>query len=363
MLKVVDLFTGAGGLSCGFADRARFETLFANDIMEDAIETYRMNHPGVPAFADDIAAIDRRSMEEELGRSCAADIVIGGPPCQAYSTVGRRLLDDPRASLFQEYFRILREFEPRVFLYENVTGLLSMDGGNLVKEIIALFSSLGYELCYEVMNAADYGAPQFRRRVILVGTLLGVPFEFPDPTVGTHLTLGEALGDLPLVPSEPSTYACDPRNAFQEAMRDGAPDTIADHVAPRHNARLRAIMEALPDGGTLADLPEDFPEEYRPTSGFANSYARLWWNRPSVTLTRNFGTPSSSRCIHPKAPRALTTREGARIQTFPDSYRFHGSRSSKNLQIGNAVPPVLARVLAGAIQAHFEADRNRRKDA
>ncbi len=135
-------------------------------------------------------------------------------------------------------------------------------------------------------------------------------------------------------------------------MRKKAPTNLQDHNSPNNNPDLVALMKALPDGGT----PRDIPEYHRPKSGYGNTYCRLWWNRPSTTLTRNFGTPSSSRCIHPKAARALTTREGARIQSFPDSFQFYGSRSARNLQIGNAVPPLLSEALAEAILNHFMAE-------
>ena len=133
-------------------------------------------------------------------------------------------------------------------------------------------------------------------------------------------------------------------------MRKNASLKINDHNAPKNNENLIKIMEILPDGGT----PQDLPEELRPKSGFANTYCRLWWNRPSTTITRNFSTPSSARCIHPKAPRPLTTREGARIQCFPDDYIFYGSRSDKNLQIGNAVPTFLSVALKNSILQHLK---------
>jgi DNA (cytosine-5)-methyltransferase 1 len=166
-----------------------------------------------------------------------------------------------------------------------------------------------------------------------------------------YLTLSDAIGDLPLMANNETgtDYTMSPMNAFQELMRKNAPNTLLDHTAPKNNEKLIAIMKNLPDGGT----PLNLPESMRPTSGFANTYARLWWDRPSTTITRNLSTPSSSRCIHPRAARPLTTREGARIQCFPDDYIFYGSRSDRNLQIGNAVPTFLSRAIKEAIKVHF----------
>ncbi len=173
-----------------------------------------------------------------------------------------------------------------------------------------------------------------------------------DPKLKPFLTLSDAISDLPFINSneESSKYSSETKNEFQKIMRKNAPKKLMDHNAPKNNKNLIKIMELLPDGGT----PKDLPEELRPKSGFGNTYCKLWWNRPSTTITRNLSTPSSSRCIHPKIARPLTTREGARIQCFPDDYIFYGSRSSKNLQIGNAVPTFLSIALKTAIKKYFK---------
>ena len=292
------------------------------------------------------------------------DIVVGGPPCQAYSTVGKRLIDDPRGKLFQEYFRLIKELRPKLFVFENVKGLLSMQGGELIKTIIALFESIGYHMNMRLLNAADYGAPQIRERVILVGTQSARPFLYPQPThynpelgephdkgLKPYVSLGEALGDLPSIKSgeRATSYACEPQNDYQRAMRAGAPEVIEEHETARNNERMVALMEALPDGGS----PKDVAEELRPKSGFANCYCKLWWNRPSTTITRNLGCPSSSRCVHPRDSRPLTTREGARLQGFPDHYIFCGSRADKHLQIGNAVPTFLSAAITAAVKSYL----------
>ncbi|MEI7810752.1 MAG: DNA cytosine methyltransferase [bacterium] len=363
-IKVIDLFCGVGGLSYGFAHNDNFEIVAANEILPKMAKAYSLNHPNVHMYTEDIKYFNAKKVEKDLKiKANEIDIIVGGPPCQAYSTVGKRLIDDPRGKLFQEYYRVLKEFNPKLFLFENVKGILSMQNGELLKTIILLFESLGYKVQYKVLNAADYGAPQLRERVIIIGSKLKVDFKYPKKTnynpeesdnffnLKPYLTLGEAISDLPFIETneEGLNYISKPQNEFQKLMRKNAPDKLMDHNSPKNNEKLIKIMKLLPDGGT----PEDLPKELRPKSGFKNTYCRLWWNRPSTTITRNLSTPSSSRCIHPKAPRPLTTREGARIQCFPDDYVFFGSRSDKNLQIGNAVPTFLSNAIANAILDSF----------
>ena len=371
-IKIIDLFCGVGGLSYGFAHNDDFEIIVANEILPNMSKAYSLNHHKVKMYTEDIRNFSAKKIEEDLNiKANEIDIIVGGPPCQAYSTVGKRIIDDPRGKLFQEYYRVLKEFNPKLFLFENVKGLISMQNGELLKTIVSLFESLGYKIKYKILNAADYGAPQIRERVIIIGSKLKSNFIYPEPThininktdtlfnrdLKPWLTLEDAIGDLPFIKSGESSvnYKNKPQNEFQKIMRGNEPKELMDHVAPKNNERMVKLMESLPDGGT----PEDLPFELRPKSGFKNTYCRLWWKRPSTTITRNLSTPSSSRCIHPIAPRPLTTREGARIQCFPDNYRFFGSRSDKNLQIGNAVPTFLSNALANAILLNFKRENNK----
>ncbi len=367
MYKVIDLFAGVGGLSYGFEKDPEFKIVAANEILKPMATAYSLNHPNVKMYNEDISTFGKEKLVNDLGQEYAdIDIIVGGPPCQAYSTVGKRLIDDPRGKLFQEYYRLLVEFKPKLFVFENVTGLLTMANGELIETIVKLFSSLGYKVKYKTLNAADFGAPQQRKRVIIVGTTSSKEFEFPEEThtgdfsqnslfgkgLTPHVTLADALSDLPLLIKENVgyNYITEPQNKYQELMRKQAPELILEHEKPNYNANLVAIMNALPEGGT----PKDLPLSLRPKSGFGNSYSRLWWDRPSTTITRNLGTPSSARCVHPLVSRALTTREGARLQGFPDNYQFFGSRSQKNLQIGNAVPTFLSIALKNAILKHLD---------
>lgn len=357
---VVDLFAGVGGLSYGFTKNERFEIILANEVEKDIAKAYSLNHSTVNMLQGDIKDLSEGILRRAIGKR-AVDVVVGGPPCQSYSTLGKRQMD-ARASLFMEYKRVLGILHPRAFLFENVKGILSMDKGTLFEHVRKEFEDIGYSLQYKILNAVDYGVPQLRERVILVGFLGENPFQYPNPTHGKgllpHVTMHDALEDLPALScgEESAAYAACPDNEFLSWARQGSYDTLTEHKAPNNSAHLRKIMAALKDGQDRDDLPE----ELRPKSGFKNTYAKLWWEKPATTITRNFACPSSSRCIHPRDSRALTIREGARLQSFPDSYQFYGSDCMKRLEIGNAVPPLLSVALAKqmlkALDREYRAD-------
>ena len=339
--NVVDLFAGVGGLSYGFSKLSEFNIIAANEIEKDISVAYSLNHPNVKMINCDINDLNKDKFDEVL-REEKVDIVVGGPPCQSYSTVGKRQLDD-RANLFMQYKRVLQIIEPRAFVFENVVGILSMDKGRLFKQVQKEFEEIGYTLKYRVLDAVEYGVPQHRERVILVGFKGENPFEYPQPTHGDgkkpYVTLKDAIGDLPILKSgeKSNQYCHDADNEFLSFVRASGCD-LSEHAAPKNGEHLIRIMEALKDGQSKDDLPEDI----RPKSGYGNTYAKLWWERPSTTITRNFACPSSSRCIHPRDSRAMSIREGARLQSFPDDYIFYGSDGMKRLEIGNAVPPLLS---------------------
>lgn len=344
--SVVDLFSGVGGLSFGFSEIPEFEIVAANEILPDIAKAYALNHPKTEMLNCDIADLT----EEKLKRTTKGrkiDLVIGGPPCQSYSTLGKRKMDG-RANLFLQYKRVLEILQPKAFVFENVTGLLSMQGGKLFPKIQKEFEGIGYSLKHKVLNAVDFGVPQERKRVILVGFKGENNFEYPEPTHGEGLkspvTLENAIGDLPVIKGgETGTnYAKTAENEFLRFVRKDGTTALTEHSAPKNNPELVKIMETLKDG----EGKDALPEEIRPKSGYGNTYAKLWWKRPATTITRNFACPSSSRCIHPRDSRALSIREGARLQSFPDDYLFYGSDTSKKLEIGNAVPCLLSRAIA-----------------
>ncbi len=344
--NIVDLFSGVGGLSYGFAALAEFNIIAANEIEKDISVAYQLNHPNVVMMNCDICDLTEEYLGEVLGNVCV-DIVVGGPPCQSYSTLGKRTMDH-RANLFMQYKRVLQILRPKAFVFENVVGILSMDKGRLFQRIQEEFRLLGYDLVYRVLDAADYGVPQHRERVILVGFQGTNPFVYPIPTHGRgrlpYLTLRDAIGDLPVLKSGQTKdcYIKPADNEFLKFVRADKAEKVTEHQAPQNGVHLITIMESLQDGQSKDDLPE----EIRPKSGYKNTYAKLWWEKPSTTITRNFACPSSSRCIHPRDSRAMSIREGARLQSFPDNYQFYGSSQMKRLEIGNAVPPILSMAIA-----------------
>lgn len=344
--NIIDLFAGVGGLSYGFSKLPQFNIVAANEIEKDIAIAYTLNHPNAEMLNCDINNLTEDVLEKTL-KGQKIDIVVGGPPCQSYSTLGKRQ-NDERANLFMEYKRVLKILQPKAFVFENVVGLLSMNKGTLFKQIQAEFEELGYTLQHEVLDAVDFGVPQHRERVILVGFKGKNPFVYPTPTHGDglkpYVTLKDAIGDLPTLESGEgkSNYAASITNEFLEFVRGDNQSVVEEHISPRNGEHLIKIMKALKDGQSKNDLPEDI----RPKSGYGNTYAKLWWNRPSTTITRNFACPSSSRCIHPRDSRALSIREGARLQSFPDDYKFYGSSGMKRLEIGNAVPPLLSIAIA-----------------
>lgn len=356
-LTAVELFAGAGGLSIGL-EKAGIDVVIANEIMKDFAATLQANHPRTRVINDDIHKIDFRAELDRLGLK-SVDVLSGGPPCQGFSTIGSKNRQDPRNSLFYEYLRAVAETRPKYTIFENVSGFKRMYGGFAFTTLVKELKELGYETECRILNAADYGAPQVRCRTIVLGWRADLPRPvFPVPTHGVgkglkpYVTLMDAIGDLPTLAAGQTVgaYASEPQTEYQRRMR-GKQTELREHNAANYGEKMREILRLVPEGGSIKDLPA----RLRPKSAYANTYARLLPNAPSPTITRNFGTPSSSRCIHPFQPRALSTREGARLQGFPDSYVFVGGKQSKNLQIGNAVPPILGEAIARAIRCALDA--------
>ncbi len=353
-MKVVELFAGAGGLSIGL-ERAGFEVIAANEVVPEFSRTFSANHRGVRMINDDICRVPSRSLVDGLtsDRIC---LVSGGPPCQGFSTVGSKNKNDPRNLLFREYLRVVSDLAPNYVLFENVAGFRRMYSGEMHSSLLRELSHIGYDTVGAVLDASDYGLPQVRHRTIIVGWRRGLcPVKLPAPTHSStpgnsslkpKWSVEEAISDLPsLVPGGASSnYLLPPQNDYQLKMRWGNPP-LTEHNASKYGKVMLERFCLIPPGGSVADLPL----RLRPKGYFANTYARLHAKLPAPTITRNFGTPSSSRCIHPTQNRALSTREGARLQGFPDSYQFVGSKTSKNLQIGNAVPPTFGEIIAAEI--------------
>ncbi|MGT2716065.1 DNA cytosine methyltransferase [Streptococcus respiraculi] len=383
MVNVVDLFSGAGGLTFGFqkrivnntfVDRDDFTINFANEFDKNAAEAFRQNYPNVPMIEGDIAKLDVDYLVNLGFDINDVDLVIGGPPCQSFSTVGKRQYDN-RAKMYKEYRRLLSILQPKMFVFENVLGLLTMkndDKNPVLDDVQESFRDLsdfndanGYNLHIQVLNAKDFGVPQNRERVFIIGVRndlqLNVDWQFPNGLITENpVTLREAISDLPPLGNNEtkSDYQEEPQSTYQQLMRNNAVD-LKNHSSRRHGDRMIKIMEALEEGQGKDDINRmveegKLPNELFLTSGYSNTYGRLWWDRPSTTITNNLSTPSSLRCIHPSQNRALTAREGARIQSFPDDYIFIGGFEAVNTQIGNAVPPILSIHLADRISMFFE---------
>lgn len=353
----VELFAGAGGLSIGL-ENAGIDVVIANEIMPDFAATLAANHPHTKVINDDIHRINFKKELATLGLE-SVDVLSGGPPCQGFSTIGSKNRQDPRNSLFYEYLRAVSETHPKYTIFENVSGFKRMYDGFAYETLVKEMDALGYHTRCQIMNAADYGAPQVRYRTIVLGwrkDLLAV--DFPVITHGEKkglrpfVTLMDAIGDLPELAAGESVdrYSSAPYTDYQKRMR-GKQQVLLEHNASKYGEKMQEILRIIPKGGCVKDLPM----RLRPKSAYANTYARLLPDVPSPTITRNFGTPSSSRCVHPFQPRALSTREGARLQGFPDGYRFVGGKQSKNLQIGNAVPPILGEAIARQIKEALDA--------
>jgi DNA (cytosine-5)-methyltransferase 1 len=353
-LNCVELFAGAGGLGLGLK-KAGINVALAVEIEKDFANTYSLNHNNTKVIAADINSIDLIHEVSFLGFK-KIDILAGGPPCQGFSTVGSKISNDPRNSLVFSFLNAAKLLNPDYILFENVSGFKKLYSGFAYETLINQLKKFDYRVVSAILEGADYGLPQRRQRTIVVASKNHLKkVNLPSQThtdggcmFGTKpwIPIIDAISDLPPLNSgdSKSVYHSDPKNDYQNMMRSGV-SVLTEHNASSYGPKMMEILRLVPPGGCVSDLPKHL----RPKSYFPNTYARLVPNFPSPTITRNFGTPSSSRCIHPFQNRALSTREGARLQGFPDNYIFFGGKTSKNLQIGNAVPPIFGELLAKSI--------------
>lgn len=398
-MRIIDLFSGAGGLTFGFyynlvagefRRRPNIEFVFASEYNPQAVEAFKRNYPDVNMIAGDIRDLTDDKIElYQYNRD--VDIIIGGPPCQSFSTIGERKYDS-RAKLLNQYLRILEKVMPKMFLFENVKGILSMreifyktdENGEIIYKKVEKhrgakfftkdepeidhygdlvmdklkneFDRIGYDIQYKTMNASSFGVPQNRERVFIVGMRKGLNIEWQFPVgQGPFRTLSDAISDLPLVGEGDNVekYDSDPANDYQRLMRQGS-DEITEHYCGIYGDKIRTVIKNVKEGEGKNDFNRKVDAglvdvKYRLTSGYGNTYGRLERNKPSMTITNNLATPSGLRCIHYEQNRALTPREGARIQSFPDWYQFVGGKGDVTRQVGNAVPPLLAIAFANSI--------------
>ncbi len=350
---VIDLFAGVGGLSLGF-EQAGFDVVIANEYDPDIAAAYKRNHPSTNMIVGDITSLD---LQDVFGRyTNKIDVIVGGPPCQGFSQKGqRKTIHDERNFLFTYYVRVVELVRPKYFVMENVPNLLTAENGYFRKEIIDLFNSLGYSLNDGVLNAADYGVPQNRRRAVIIGKLNGTPPALPI-ALDTKVTIWDAIGDLAFLESgegqEEQPYRNAPISEYGKQIR-GNCATLHNHVATKHSKLALERLSLIPPNCGK----EVLPQEHLTKSIYSGTWSRMIRDDISVTITTRFDTPSSGRFTHPYLNRAITVREAARIQSFPDDFVFVGTKSSQMKQVGNAVPPRLAYAVAKTIFTDLEEDK------
>lgn len=348
--QVIDLFSGVGGLSKGFFDSG-FEIVLANEVDYSIANSYKKNHPKVKMINEDISKLD---IDDVFNEYKNIDVIVGGPPCQGFSQKGKRkIMDDPRNYLFKYFFEVVSVVRPKYFVLENVPNILTANNGHFKDEIYSLCSSNGYTLNSAVLNASDYGVPQNRRRAIIIGKLGKDKVPMPNP-VNKKITIWDAISDLNYLNSgegeEISEYRNSPKTLYQEQLRKEM-KILYNHKATNHSELAIERMSLIPINGTR----EDLPEEHHTKSIYSGTWSRMDKDTQSVTITTRFDTPSSGRFTHPFLNRAITVREAARIQSFPDDFIFYGNKGSQMKQVGNAVPPILAKAIAKEIYNDMEA--------
>lgn len=387
VLTAIDLFCGAGGLTEGFK-QAGFSCLYGNDCNTDAIRTFSHNHPEAWADTRPIEEVDPARVRRKLGlRKGRLAVLTGGPPCQGFSiNAPERFLDDPRNALFRHYVRFLDEFEPETLVFENVPGMLSLAGGHVFDSVLHEFGKRGYYLTSKILFSAHYGVPQERWRLIILGSRSCPAPQHPEPThyaVGRAnfrggrtmtfrlvpldkqrllppITVSEALGDLPRLKmgegGEIVSYNKSAKSEYSRLLRNGDTETynhFAGTLSPQNVQRLKHVKP----GGSWRDIPFDLlPEGMRRArlSDHTKRYGRLRANGLAATIMTKCD-PHWGPVFLPDQDRALTVREAARIQSFPDRYRFLGPRVSQYEQVGNAVPVLMAKAIANALVARLSA--------
>jgi DNA (cytosine-5)-methyltransferase 1 len=366
---VIDLFCGAGGFSEGFS-QAGFKILAGVEVNSFAAKTFQIAHPGAFVFNDSIEKLCPKKVRRHLNLARGElSCLIGGPPCQSYSLNNhQRGLKDKRSRLFRSYLSFVEELLPSFVVIENVTGILSAGGGRAVEQITEALIDLGYDISIRTLRAEEYGVPQQRRRVIIIGSRNISAIEWPKPSHGKgkkreFVKVDEAISDLPCIKNGQSgdfeSFSSPPRSDFQKRMRKGARGVL-NHSARRLSDLNMARISHVPIGGSWRDIPfELLPSGMRRAkrSDHTKRYGRLDPNGLASTILTKCDIHWGAY-IHPRQNRALTVREAARFQTFPDRYEFFGSKTDQYIQVGNAVPPLLAFAIARSIMQHFRVSRS-----
>jgi DNA (cytosine-5)-methyltransferase 1 len=378
--SAVDLFSGAGGVTLGLIN-AGFDVRLCSDVSESCEATHRRNFPEIPFIRQDIRQLAGADICREAGiGNGELDLLIGGPPCQGFSIIGQRQLWDPRNGLFREFMGVAEELKPKAIVIENVTGLATLERGAVLAELGAAFRDAGYSVDCAELLAAQYGVPQMRWRMFFIGWRndLGRRGGFPTPTHGRtgigdlvpnrtvsreltegFVTIREAIGDLPPVDAGAvaARYEQKPEGLYQKAMRLGAPAQLRNHYAPRLSPQNLERIRRLQPGEDWRALPHELlPSSMQRAlrKDHTRRFRRMEWDGIARSIITRFRDPKSGEYIHPEQHRTISIREAARIQSFPDWFVFEASNSEQYDQVGNAVPPLLARAVGAELRAMLD---------
>lgn len=385
----IDLFSGVGGISLGL-EWAGFSTVFANEFDQQIGASFQLNFPETNLVIDDIRNINISKLSDQYSIKNDIDLIVGGPPCQGFSMANRkRIENDQRNILFLEYVKFVKHFQPKCFVIENVMGMNSevINKESLESKVAdamrGYFSDLGYSIAFKMFKSEEHGVPQMRRRVIVIGTRLrnkiddllsnkigNLKKEFiskeevakkannsnqlslfeENLNFKSPISVWDAISDLPSLKSGESSneYQVNPLNEYQLLMRMDS-DKLNNHTATPHAKDVIKRIKLIKPGMNFQSLPE----ELKTKSHHSGAWGRLEKDGLSPTITTRFDTPSTGRVIHPIDNRTLTVREAARVQSFPDNFIFQGTRTSQGKQVGNSVPPLVAKAIGDMIISDF----------
>lgn len=387
-LTAVDLFSGAGGITLGLVNSG-FEVVYCSDRDPACELTHKRNFPDVPFVRQSIEKLRGADILKATGlKRGELDLLIGGPPCQGFSIIGQREIWDPRNGLIHEYLRVAKELQPRCVVIENVTGLATLNKGEILRQIGEAFTEAGYTVDCAELLAAQYGVPQMRWRMFFIAWRADQKKRggFPQPTHGRagigdlvpnrtttpadsagFVTIEEAIGDLPEIDAGElaHAYTRKPKTAFQMAMRAEADAELANHYAARLSKQNMARLRRLKPGQDWRSLPRELlPKGMQRAlrKDHTRRYRRMMWDGIARSIITRFRDPKSGEYIHPEQHRTISIREAARIQSFPDWFVFEGSYSQQYDQVGNAVPPLLARAVTAELAAMLSAARSDRRE-
>ena len=347
-LNVVDMFSGCGGLSLGF-QMAGYNIKGMIDFDEDSLETAEANN-----LAEHYLNLDlfkENWLEKFLNQINfnEVDIIVAGPPCQGFSLTGPRKLDDKRNQLYKAVYDLVSKSKPKAFLIENVKGMATLYKGKVKEDIVKQFSSLGYNVSTKILNSKDFGVPQSRERLFYIG-LKDKSFNFPSPLFeeGEYVTCREALDDLPSLENleEVFTYSSNESSDYQKLIKNGSKE-LKNHQPTRHTSEVISVIKQVPEGGNHKDLPPGVGESRK----FNEAWTRYDGNKPSRTIDTGHRNH-----FHYEYHRVPSVRENCRLQSFPDTFEICGSKTSQNKQIGNAVPVLLAKILAEEIYEQIKSN-------